>query len=129
MTKIEFKTLQEKQNAWLNAHTAKLWENYCEIFPRLVRFNPPIVKLNNRLTRCAGYNAQTENIVNLGAKFFAKPENKNTMLSVILVHELAHQIDFNLYGLSEKKCGHGVKWAEIMVQLGLPANKFHSLTI
>ena len=129
MTKMEFKTLQAKQTAWLNAHTAKLWENYCELFPALVKFNPPKIVLNNRLTRTAGYNAQAENVVQLGAKFFVKPANKTPMLSVILVHEIAHQIDWNLYGESEKKCGHGVKWAEIMVQLGLPANKFHSLTI
>lgn len=123
------KTIQAKQTEWLNAHTAQLWENYCEIFPRLVRFNPPKIILNNRLTRTAGRCFQQENKIDLGAKFFAKPANKTPMLSVILVHEIAHQIDFNLYGESEKKCGHGVKWAEVMVKLGLPANKFHSLTI
>ena len=51
------------------------------------------------------------------------------MLNVILPHEIAHQIDFNLYGFSELKCGHGKKWCETMVKLGLPANKFHSLEI
>ncbi len=123
------KELQAAQNAWLNSHTAKLWENYCEIFPKLVRYNPPKIVLNNRLTRTAGRCFQETNVIDLGAKFFVKPENKKPMLSIILVHEIAHQIDFNLYGISEKKCGHGQKWAEVMVKLGLPANKYHSLTI
>ena len=127
MTKTEIKEIQAKQNAWLNAHTAKLWDGYCEIFPRLVRYNPPKIILNNRLTRTAGRCFQTENMIDLGAKFFVK--NKAEMLRTILVHEIAHQIDFNLYGESELKCGHGKKWCEVMVKLGLPANKFHSLTI
>ena len=129
MTKTELKAIQAKQNDWLNSHTAKLWENYCEIFPRLVRYNPPKIVLNNRLTRTAGRCFQDLNIIDLGAKFFVKASNKSVMLNVILPHEIAHQIDFNLYGISELKCGHGVKWCETMVKLGLPANKFHSLEI
>ena len=120
---------QAKQTEWLNAHVAQLWENYCEIFPKLVRYNPPKIVLNNRLTRTAGRCFQELNTIDLGAKFFDKPENKKPMLSIILVHEIAHQIDWSLYGESEKNCGHGKKWNEIMVKLGLPANKYHSLTI
>jgi predicted SprT family Zn-dependent metalloprotease len=125
--KSEIKTIQAQQAAWLNAHTAQLWEGYCEIFPRLVRYNPPKIVLNNRLTKTAGRCFQELNVIDLGAKFF--PKNKAEMLRTILVHEIAHQIDFNLYGISEKKCGHGKKWCEIMVQLGLEPNKYHSLTI
>jgi predicted SprT family Zn-dependent metalloprotease len=51
------------------------------------------------------------------------------MFTIILPHEIAHQADFDLFGESEKFCGHGVKWAEIMLQLGLPANKYHDLKI
>ena len=51
------------------------------------------------------------------------------MLRVILTHEIAHQADFNLFGFSEKKCGHGKKWAEIMLELGLPADKYHYLDV
>lgn len=129
MTKTEIKAIQAKQETWLNSHTAKLWEDYCEIFPKLIRYNPPKIILNNRLTRTAGRCFQSENFIDLGAKFFFKPENKTPMLRVILVHEIAHQIDWNLYGESEKKCGHGKKWCEIMVQLGLPADKYHTLSI
>jgi predicted SprT family Zn-dependent metalloprotease len=51
------------------------------------------------------------------------------MLSVILPHELAHQIDFNLFGESEKKHGHGKNWVNVMVKLGLEPNRYHSLEI
>jgi predicted SprT family Zn-dependent metalloprotease len=127
MTKTEIKAIQAAQTVWLNAHTAKLWDGYCEIFPRLVRYNPPKIVLNNRLTRTAGRCFQSENVIDLAAKFFVK--NKAEMLRTILVHEIAHQIDFNLYGESELKCGHGKMWVKTMVELGLPANKFHSLEL
>ena len=51
------------------------------------------------------------------------------MFAVILPHEMAHQADFNLFGDSEKNCGHGRKWCEIMVRYGLPANKYHSMEL
>lgn len=129
MINAEIRKIQAAQAVWLNNHTAMLWEQYCEIFPRLVKFNPPLIKINNRLTRTAGRCFQTENIIELGGKFFFKPENKKPMINVILVHEIAHQIDYNIFGESELKCGHGKNWCNIMVKLGLPADKYHSLTI
>lgn len=107
--------------------TENLWMEYSMIFPRLVRFDVPKIVRNNRFTRTAGACYQETNTIDLGWKFF--PKNQEAMLTVILPHELAHQIDFNLYGVSEKKCGHGKNWVNIMVKLGLPANKYHSLTI
>lgn len=107
--------------------TEQLWEDYSLLFPRLVRFDVPVIVRNNRFTRTAGCCYQEINTIHLGWKFF--PKNGREMLTVILPHELAHQIDFNLNGVSDKKCGHGKKWCDIMVKLGLPANKFHSLTI
>ena len=107
--------------------TENLWAEYCLLFPRLVRFDPPKIVRNNRFTRTAGCCYQETNTIDLGWKFF--PKNHLAMLTVILPHELAHQIDFNLYGVSEKKCGHGKNWCDIMTKIGLPANKYHSLTI
>ena len=107
--------------------TENLWEEYTFLFPGLVRFDVPVIVRNNRFTRTAGCCYQEINTIHLGWKFF--PKNGREMLTVILPHELAHQIDFNLNGVSDKKCGHGKKWCDIMVKLGLPANKFHSLTI
>ena len=106
---------------------AMYWDTLCELYPALVKFDVPAIKLCNRKTVTAGCNYQTLSIVDLAYKFFDKWEDR--MLLEILPHELAHQADYNLFGPSEKKCGHGVKWAEIMVKLGLQANKYHSLKI
>ena len=107
--------------------TEKIWDEFCESYPRLVWYNPPKIVLCNRLTKCAGKNYQEENRIHLGNKFFAN--NNATMFAVILPHELAHQADWDLFGESEKSCGHGKKWVEIMVNYGLPANKYHSMEL
>ena len=107
--------------------TDSIWSALAESYPKLVRYDAPKIVLCNRLTRTAGKNYQTENRIHIANKFFVR--NYTEMFSVILPHEIAHQADFNLFGLSEKNCGHGKKWCEIMVKLGLPANKYHSLTI
>ena len=117
------KTLQHK----IDFVTDNIWLALIESYPKLVRFDAPKIILCNRLTRTAGKNYQEENRIHLGNKFFQR--NHNAMMLEILPHEIAHQADFNLFGLSEKKCGHGKKWCKIMVQLGLPANKYHSLVI
>ena len=113
--------------ATLEKVTDHIWAELCESYPKLVRFNPPKIVLNNRFTKTAGCNYQTLNQIDLATKFFAN--NSVQMFSVILPHEIAHQADFNIFGQSEKKCGHGKNWAKIMVELGLPANKYHSLTL
>ena len=117
------KTLQFK----IEKATDSLWADLGKSYPKLVRFNSPKIVLCNRLTRTAGKNYQTENRIHLANKFFAN--NHSEMFSIILPHEIAHQADFNIFGVSEKNCGHGKKWAEIMVKLGLPANKYHSLKL
>lgn len=111
----------------INQYAAKLWESYIELFPRLVKYDCPKIVLCNRLTRTAGKNYQQLNKIHLGNKFFAK--HKKEMLTVILPHEMAHQIDFNLFGLSEKKCGHGKNWGKIMIKLGLEVKKYHSMEL
>jgi len=111
----------------IQRYSDNLWLAYCEIFPQLVKFDCPQIVYNNRFTRTAGCCYQETNIIHIGAKFM--PKNKNAMLVTILPHELAHQIDFNLFGISEKKCGHGVNWSNIMVKLGLEPNRYHSLEV
>ena len=51
------------------------------------------------------------------------------MLDVILPHELVHQADYNLFGESEFKHGHGLNWIKIMQDVGLAPNRYHSLKI
>lgn len=114
----------------LERRAALIWGDLCELRPRLVRFNEPKITLNNRLWRVAGYCLQEENKVELGSKFlWFSLATRKTMLSVILPHEIIHQADYNLYGVSEKSCGHGKNWAKLMLEYGLPANKYHSMEI
>ena len=123
MTKTDKLELQRKlQNA---AHG--IWENLIEIYPKLAKFDCPKIAVNLRFTRTAGCNHQSNNTIEIAGKFFAK--HKAEMLTTILPHEMIHQADYNLFGLSEKKCGHGAKWQKIMVEYGLPANKYHSLEL
>jgi len=110
--------------------TEIIWDNLCEIYPALVRYNAPIIKLNGRLYRTAGRCTQEDNIIELGTKFIEHSiEYRDIMTDIILPHEIIHQADYNLFGLSEAKCGHGKKWCEIMINYGLPANKYHSMEI
>lgn len=107
--------------------TDKLWDDYSETFPRLVRFNPPIIKINNRFTKTAGCNRTEDNIIELAGKFLAQfPDN---MLRVILPHEIAHQIDFDLNGWYDRKPHHGKEWIEIMVKIGQKPNPYHSMIL
>jgi predicted SprT family Zn-dependent metalloprotease len=117
------KTLQHK----IDFVTNGIWLALAESYPKLIRFDAPRIVLCNRLTRTAGKCYQEENRIHLGNKFFLN--NHSAMMLEILPHEIAHQADFNLFGLSEKNCGHGKNWCKIMVKLGLPANKYHALTI
>jgi len=107
--------------------TDKLWDEYCEIFPSLVRFDSPKIVINNRFTKCAGCNRTENNQIDLAGKFLAQfPEN---MTRVILPHEIAHQIDFNLNGWYDRKPHHGKQWIEIMVRIGQAPNPYHSMVL
>ena len=114
----------------LNNQTLIIWDNLCELYPRLTRYNPPIIKVNGRLYRTAGRCHQEDNIIELGFKFFTYSlKYRDIMTDIILPHEIIHQADYNLFGLSEAKCGHGKKWQEIMINYGLSPDKYHSMEI
>jgi predicted SprT family Zn-dependent metalloprotease len=123
MDKSKLLTLIERESVMI-------WDSLIEIYPTLMAYDPPKVKLNPYFWRCAGICLQQENVIELGYKFFKHGnKNFNYMIDVILPHEIIHQADYNLFGESEKICGHGEKWCEIMVNYGLPAEKFHSMEI
>lgn len=103
------------------------WDSYCEVFPKLVRFDCPEIKISNRLTRTAGRCHSDDNYIVLGGKFLAQFERN--MLNVILPHELAHQIDFNLFGWYERKPHHGAEWCDIMIRIGQQPNAYHSMEL
>ena len=114
----------------LNNQTLIIWDNLCELYPRLTRYNPPIIEINGRLWRNAGLCHQEINTIELGYKFFAySPDYAKNMTKVILPHEIIHQADYNLFGLSEAKCGHGNNWQAIMINYGLSPDKYHSMEI
>ena len=111
----------------IQKRTEILWAEYCEIFPRLVRFDVPVITINNRLTKCAARNFTETNIIDMGGKFLNQFESN--MLRVILPHEIAHQIDFNLNGWYDRKPHHGKTWIDIMTKIGQAPNPFHSMVL
>ena len=114
----------------IQSETRLIWGSLCEMYSPLVHFNEPKIELNPYIWRTAGFCFQEENIVQLGYKFFkSNPEYFNNMFGVILPHEIIHQADYNLFGESEKSCGHGVNWQNIMVQYGLEPEPFHTMEI
>jgi predicted SprT family Zn-dependent metalloprotease len=114
----------------LQNHTNVIWDSLCEMYLPLSKFNPPVIELNGRLYRTAGRCHQEDNVIELGTKFFEYSiEYRDIMTEIILPHEIIHQVDYNLFGLSEAKCGHGKKWQEIMINYGLEPNPFHKMEI
>jgi len=108
-------------------HTDLIWDALCEIHPKLTRFDAPRVVWSNRLTKTAGYCVQHERTIVLARKFFLK--FPKTMMREILPHEIIHQADFDLWGESDKKCGHGSNWQMLMIQYGLEPKKYHSMEL
>jgi predicted SprT family Zn-dependent metalloprotease len=112
----------------LKKRAAIIWEALCEIQPRLCAFDVPEIVLNGRMWRTAGQCFQATRIVSISPKFYDAGYDTR-MNKIILPHELIHQADFDLFGDSDKKCGHGKNWAMLMVQYGLEPDKFHTMSI
>ncbi len=111
----------------INRKADLVWLEFCEIYPRLIRLDRPVVVANNRFTKTAANCEVENNRINFGMKFMPKFENE--MLNVILPHEIAHQIDYILHGLPANNRWHGKTWQEIMVKYGLPPNAYHTMEI
>jgi predicted SprT family Zn-dependent metalloprotease len=120
---------KRKLTQTLNVQAGMIWDSLCEMYPDLTKFDCPKIVLNNRFWRTAGQCHQEKNLIELGAKFFQAQQNRDIMFNVILPHEIIHQADYNLFGDSEKNCGHGENWQKIMVQYGLEPEKHHSMDI
>ena len=114
----------------LQNQTNKIWDSLCEMYPPLTAFNPPIIELNGRLYKTAGRCHQEDNVIQLGTKFLTHSiEYRDIMTDIILPHEIIHQVDYNLFGDSEAKCGHGKNWKMIMINYGLEPNPYHNMEI
>lgn len=116
-----------KNAAQIQAIANIYWDRYCEAFPKLVKFDCPEIRLNKRLTRTAGRCHSEDNYIVLGYKFLEQFEHN--MLTVILPHELAHQIDYNLNGWEHRKLHHGPKWCAIMGRIGRKPDPYHSMEL
>jgi predicted SprT family Zn-dependent metalloprotease len=112
----------------MEAHCRTVWAAFSALYPDLRTM--PDVQVSGRLTRTAGRCWQPENIVEFGTKFLMHSrETQIIMMQQIVPHELAHAADWQLYGESEMKCGHGRGWREIMMNYGLPPNRFHRMEL
>lgn len=109
----------------LQAYAETLWGEYCEIFPKLVNFDCPKIVLKTTMRKDAGECQQEDNVIRINKRFFK--HYADNMLRVIIPHELAHQIDYNFNGLSERACGHSMEWAIIMIKIGLEPCIHHNM--
>lgn len=113
----------------LNDLAQDYWSMAGKLFASNRKFECPKIVINNRIYRTAGRCFVELNTIDISGKLLANPANVGAMLNVILPHEIAHQIDFNLNGAPKNNRWHGRTWAHIMVQLGLEPNPYHNLTI
>lgn len=116
------KTLQQK----LDIKGERVWQEFCLLYPRLIRHNPPKIILNNRLRTTAGRCDVEENTVELSTKFLTQFETQ--ILNETLPHEFAHQIDYIFNGYADK-FHHGKAWRAIMVAYGLPPLTYHTMKL
>jgi predicted SprT family Zn-dependent metalloprotease len=110
----------------LQALAETLWAEYCEIFPKLVKFDCPKIEYNGRLSSTAGRCFAWQNRIEMANKLMVR--NSTEMLAVILPHEIAHQIDWNLNGDTENKW-HRESWKIIMIKIGQPPLRCHDLKV
>jgi predicted SprT family Zn-dependent metalloprotease len=88
----------------------------------------PEIAINARLKSSAGRCFPSLNLVEFGPDFLMhSTEYTQLMFRVIIPHELIHQADYNLYGESEFVHGHGKNWTRLMLQYGLPADRYHPM--
>ena len=109
-------------NKSLNTLAQILWAEYCEIFPALVKFDCPNIVLNARLRTTAGRCFLAENKIDMAICFLTE-KNKHTMISTILQHEMAQEIDYNLFADE----GHGPAWKMTMVKIGQDPKRCHNM--
>ena len=113
---------------YLSGIAHKHWTKFKILYPELQHFEMPQIVLNNRLSATAGLSYQKSNRVELCTKFFFHSDAYTTiMIHEIIPHELAHQIDYNLFGECKEKGGHGKNWSAIMQRFGLAPKRYHRM--
>lgn len=118
-----------KETQKIQDHAQRVWDLFIEIYPRLVKFDCPKIVLNGRFTKSAGMCYYELNKIDISLKYYIF--NETHIITDTLVHELAHQVTYNLYGgeSCRKLQGHGVEWCKVMSDYGLEPNRYHTLAI
>jgi len=115
---MDVKILQDQANIY--------WERYCESIPKLVKFDCPTIKLNNRIYRTAGRCTPVDNQIEMSAKLMEL--HYEAMMDEILQHELCHQIDYNLHSkVWNPRNAHSKRWVNIGVIVGVTLKTYHNL--
>lgn len=102
---------------------ARVWQNFCNIYPDLYNFNCPEVIFNNRLKTTAGRCFDELNKIDLSTSLYIEFERE--FCNIIIPHEIAHQVTYNFFG--RLRLGHGKEWKNIMIAYGLKPDIFHNL--
>jgi len=105
----------------------KLWGEYAEIFPKLVKHDPPSIELNDRLYKTAGFCIVEDNHIVLSSAYLG--QHPRYMLLTILPHEMAHSMDYILNGWYTRKHCHASPWKNIMVAIGQAPNPYHHMEL
>jgi predicted SprT family Zn-dependent metalloprotease len=111
----------------ITACVALHWMQMQVLWDKLKPYNAPKVRINNRLYRTAGLAFSEDHIVEFGSKFFNN--YKTEMLCIIIPHELIHVADFIINGKDNTKLGHGPSWQRMMLEYGLPPDRYHNYII
>lgn len=106
--------------ALLQQNGLVIWGDLQRIYPALGFYELPRLRVDRRLTRCAGQAYQETRIVQISYAALVK-QYRYTM-DTILVHELIHIADYDLHGPSKLICGHGLLWRNMMLEYGLHPN-------
>lgn len=112
-----------KSDKMLEEIAKPIWNEYCRIYPKLKSFEMPVIRFDGRLTKVAGLNYDTENLIKIPTKLF----NKDALYYTenIIPHELAHQVRYNLYGYTEEQ--HCRFWLKIRRESGFRFNRIASV--
>ena len=116
-----------KLNDIVQIEAGKIWVRYTKIYSGLARFEKPTIKLNGRLTKTAGRCFMESNYIDLGTKFMLAHYDR--MIGEIMVHEIAHQVDYNLNGVPEGNRWHGRNWQKIMLAYGVDPVTYHDMEL
>ena len=104
-------------NTYLNENGVRIWCDLQRLYPALRLHGLPQLRVDKRLTSCAGQARQAERVIQIS--YHALVKHYNYTMGTILAHELIHIADYDLHGPSELICGHGLLWRNMMLEYGL----------